>query len=74
MCRDEEFPTVPNKQIDREVKSIKVFCINKAKGCSWKGEIRAIEGHKKTCLLKTVPCDYHNVGCKNKIFRKDLTS
>ena len=72
MCRDEKFPTVPNKQIDREVKSLKVSCTNKEKGCSWKGEIQAIEAHKKACLLETVQCDYHNVGCRIKMYRKDL--
>ena len=39
MCHDKEFPTVPNKQIDREVKSLIVACTNKQNGCMWKGEI-----------------------------------
>ena len=72
MCRDEEFPTVPNKQIDREVKSLIVACTNKQKGCAWKGEIRAVEAHKTKCTLETVHCQYHNVGCKAKMCRKDL--
>jgi len=36
ICRDEEFPTVPNKQIDCEVKSLRVSCTNKNKGCAWR--------------------------------------
>ena len=28
--------------------------------------------HKKGCLLETVQCDYHNVGCEVKMYRKDL--
>ena len=72
MCRDEEFPTVPNKQIDREVKSLMVSCTNKQKGCAWKGEIRAVESHTSSCPLETVRCEYYNVGCKAKMCRKDL--
>ena len=72
MCRDEEFPTVPNKQIDREVKSLIVSCTNKEKGCTWKGEVRAVEVHVKTCAHELVQCEYHNVGCKAKMCRKDL--
>ena len=72
MCRDEEFPTVPNKQIDREVKSLIISCTNKEKGCTWKGEVRAVEVHIKTCPQELVQCEYHNVGCKAKMCRKDL--
>lgn len=72
MCRDEEFPTVPNKQIDREVKSLMVSCTNKEKGCKWKGEIRAVETHRKSCTMEMVRCEYYNVGCKVTMCRKDL--
>ena len=33
ICRDEEFVTFPNKQLDREVKSLHVMCTNKDRGC-----------------------------------------
>lgn len=72
MCRDKEFPTVPNKQIDREVKDLIITCTNKKDGCSWKGEIRSIERHRKTCPLEEVDCEYASVGCKTKVPRKDL--
>ena len=72
MCRDEDFPSVPNKQIDREVQSLIISCTNKEKGCTWKGEVRAVEPHKKACQFETVSCEYHNVGCKAKMCRKDL--
>jgi len=76
MCRDKKFPTVPNKQIDCEVKSLRVSCTNKGnargRGCAWRGEIRAVEAHKKTCPLEMVNCEYHNVGCRAKMCRQDL--
>ena len=72
MCHNEEFPTVLNKQIDREVKSLMVLCTNKQKGCMWKGEVRAVESHTNSCSLEMVRCEYYNVGCKAKVCRKDL--
>ena len=72
MCRDEELPTMPNKQIDREVKSLMVSYTNKQKGCAWKREIQALESHTSSCPLETVQCKYYNVGCKAKMCRKDL--
>jgi len=74
MCRDEEFPTVPNKQINREVRDLVIFCTNKNNGCSWNGEIRAVEAHRKLCPLEEVECEYHSVGCKIKVQRKDVKS
>ena len=72
VCRDEDFPTVPNKQIDREVKSLIISCTNKEKGCTWKGEIRSVDAHRKACQLEMVQCDYHNVGCKATMCRRDV--
>ena len=38
VCRNqEEFTTVVNKQVDRLVKSLHIFCANKGKGCKWQG-------------------------------------
>ena len=47
MCRTEDFNTVPNKQICREVMNLHIFCINKEKVCTWQGEINNISPHLK---------------------------
>ena len=31
-----------------------------------------MEAHRKECLLEMVQCEFHNVGCEEKIMRKDL--
>ena len=72
MCHDEEFHIVPNEQIDHEAKSLMVSCTNKQKGCTWKGEIRAVETHTNSCPLEMVRCEYCNVSCKTKVCQKDL--
>ena len=42
MCRSENFETFPNKQNERLIKSLAVFCTNKGKGCDWQGEVGMI--------------------------------
>jgi len=73
MCRDKDFVTFPNKQIDREVKSLHVYCTNKGRGCEWKGEVNYINNH----LTKGGGCEYEDVmctsGCGGVIQRRDLT-
>jgi len=61
VCRDEEFVTFPNKQIDREVKSLQVYCTNKDRGCEWQGEVNYIDNH----LTKDGGCEYEDVICTN---------
>ena len=40
VCRDDQtFDVVPNKQVDRKIRSLHMFCTNKKKGCDWQGEL-----------------------------------
>jgi len=70
MCRGEDFVTVPNKQIDREVKSLHVYCTNKGRGCEWQGEVNYIDNHLGSCEYEDVLC---TSGCSRIIQRRDLT-
>ena len=72
MCRDKEFSNVLNKQIDREVKSLSVHCTNNGEGCTWTGDLRELLVHAATCGFEMVLCDYHNIGCMEKVCRKDM--
>ena len=73
VCRGEDFVTFPNKQIDREVKSLHVYCTIKSRGCEWQGEVNYIDNH----LTKDGGCGYQDVlcssGCGGLIQRRDLT-
>ena len=62
MCRSEDFATVPNKQIDRVVRSLHVYCTNKEKGCEWQGEVNYIGNH----LGRSDGCHFEDVQCSNK--------
>ena len=72
-CKNICFKTVLNKQIDREVKSLNVYCTNKEMGCKWQGEINDITDH----LGKSNGCKYVEVecslGCRMMIQRWQLT-
>ena len=74
VCRNEEFVTVPNKQVDRAVRSLHVFCTNKDKGCEWQGEVNNIVIHLRNsdgCQFEEVPCANN---CGNYLQRRYLAS
>ena len=62
MCRKQDFTTFPNKQNERAVKSLHVFCTNKDKGCDWQGELNNIVGH----LANSDGCPLEEVTCINE--------
>ncbi|XP_065902910.1 TNF receptor-associated factor 4-like [Dysidea avara] len=69
MCRNEEFSSVLNKQIDREVKELTVHCTNSRAGCAWRGELRALSTHRRICNYEVIQCDYYGIGCIQKGYR-----
>ena len=62
VCYDSQFQTFPNRQADREVKSLHVFCVNKKMGCEWQGELNDIKNH----LGNSDGCQFEYVKCSNK--------
>ena len=61
MCCNEEFSTMANKQDDRTIRSLLVFCTNKDKGCKWLGEVNDIVNH----LKMSNGCPYEDIICPN---------
>ena len=61
MCRNKTFETFPNKQNERLIKSLAVFCTNKGKGCEWQGEVNDITSH----LGNSNGCQFVEVSCSN---------
>ncbi|XP_065901180.1 TNF receptor-associated factor 4-like [Dysidea avara] len=62
MCKEVEFVTFSNKQIDREVRSLHVFCTNKERGCEWQGELNDVKSH----LGDSNSCRFGEVKCPNE--------
>ncbi|XP_065913857.1 TNF receptor-associated factor 2-like [Dysidea avara] len=74
MCRSEEFVTIPNKQVDRLVRGLRVFCTNKEKGCEWQGEVNDIVSHIEDgngCHFQEVKCPFE---CGKCLQRQNLIS
>ena len=71
VCHSEEFPTMFNKQADRVIRSLHVFCTNKKQGCEWKGEVNGITNHLGNCLCQVFPCPND---CSKSLQRQYLTS
>ncbi|XP_065902755.1 TNF receptor-associated factor 5-like [Dysidea avara] len=73
-CQEKEFITFPNKQADREIKSLHVMCTNKERGCEWQGKLNDINNH----LGNNDGCQFEDVKCSNEcgkvLQRQHLTS
>ncbi|XP_041363469.1 TNF receptor-associated factor 4-like [Gigantopelta aegis] len=54
----------------REVLSLLTRCENDESGCSWRGELRALQDHESTCSLKLIVCSNE---CGESFLRKDAT-
>ena len=51
------FTTFRNKQVDRNVKDLKVYCPNKNKGCTWQDKVSEIAAHlTRNCQFEEVEC------------------
>ena len=62
VCRKMEFSTCCNYHLDREIKCLRIYCINSEEGCEWKGELSGIDNH----LEHKDGCQFAKVGCINK--------
>ena len=73
-CRKENFATMINKHLDREIRSLHIYCTNKEKGCEWQSELNDINNH----LGNSDGCQFEEVKCSNEcgkmIQRQYLTS
>ena len=74
ICRKEGLVTYPNFQLDREIRCLHVYCINKERGCEWQGEVNNIKDH----LGNSNGCQFQEVECTNScgrmIERRNLTT
>jgi len=62
MCREQPFVTVPNRQNERAIKSLHVYCSNREKGCSWQGEVCNAIDH----LENSRGCQFEDIICSNQ--------
>jgi len=73
-CRNNNFLTYINKQADREIRELRIYCPNKSAGCKWIGEVKDVCKHLKDdkgCLFQKLPCPHK---CGLELQRQDMPS
>ena len=57
MCRAERFEIFQNKEANREIKALQVYCLNVNNGCTWSGEVNKVKRHiDNDCQFVDMPC------------------
>ena len=78
-CREEDFQVFPNKGLKRSLNQLHVYCKHSKDGCTWSGELQAVEEHINEeemqlvgCQFAEIRCEFHYAGCKFHSTRKDM--
>ena len=61
LCKSKVFQSIVDKNHERVLSSLKVYCTRKEKGCTWKGELGKLIGHTSAdgdCEYSLVPCTH----------------
>ena len=76
LCNNQGFQTFLNKEKQRLVNTLKVYCKWKSRGCEWVGELGRLDHHldveEGDCGCVEVECEFGPVGCVAKLPRKNL--
>ena len=69
-CREENFQVFPNKGLKRSLNQLHVYCKHSKDGCTWSGELQALDEHineEETqlvgCQFAEIQCEFHYVSC-----------
>ena len=76
-CRAEDFKVFPNKGLKRSLNQLHVYCTYRKDGCTWSGELQALDEHineEETqlvgCQFAEIQCEFHFAGCNFQSTRK----
>ena len=76
LCNEKGFNTFLDKQKQRTVNALKVYCRMRVRGCEWEGELgkldRHLDVHGGDCQFVEVECEFGPAGCRDNILRKDV--
>ena len=70
LCRVKEFKTLIDREHQRKILGLKVYCNHREQGCQWVGEVRHIDNHlAEDCQYVLEVCRWK---CGRKYKRKDI--
>ena len=55
LCKKQSWNTILDKHLQRQVKSLRMFCRHKDRGCGWQGELAAFHHHVESCPMREPP-------------------
>ena len=70
MCKEKNYQSFADKKCLRIINGLQVYCLNRKKGCQWKGELKYLSTHTNRdkregeCLYQEVKCRYEE--CERK--------
>ena len=81
-CNNKNYTSFIDKGFKQLLCGLKVRCSHQKEGCEWTGELGQLDEHLNTnplpektlegCPLTTINCEFHHVGCKEKLKRKHM--
>ena len=81
ICRTKDFEISPNKGLKRSLNQLHVYCTYHKDGCTWSGELQALDRHLNEgetqlvgCQFAEIRCEFHYAGCKFQSTRKDMAT
>ena len=76
LCNENKFETFLDKQKQRTVNALKVYCRMRVRGCEWEGELGKLNQHLDICCgdckFVQVECEFGSAGCMENLLRKDV--
>ena len=76
LCNEKGFNTFLDKQKQRTVNALKVYCRMRVRGCEWEGELgkldRHLDVHGGDCQFGEVECEFGPAGCMGNVLRRDV--
>ena len=45
LCKEQDFQMMLNRNVERKISSLRVYCLKKPQGCGWEGELGSLNHH-----------------------------
>lgn len=74
VCRETGFSTMRNLPVERQIRSLKVYCSFRKEGCSWTGQRGSLDDHELACNFADVACLFQKFGCPVRVSRPALNA